>query len=754
MMKHAITRWILLILAFSLTGGAGIAQQQSPTPNQPSTTAQEQKNGTGIVPPGVKLAPEMPGAGAPKAFHFPKAATKTLSNGLRIFVVSDHDQPSIAARMVFLTAGSIKDPAAMPGVAEMTANMLTQGTAKRSAKDIAEAIDFIGGSLEASSGKDSSTVALNIVKKDLDTGLDLMSDVVLHPAFRADELDRRRQQLLSNLTVQYSDPEYLASAVFGRVTYGGSPYGWPQEGTPATVKSLTREELAKFHDANYAPNQAFLAFAGDITPEDAFAAAEKYFGAWPKLDVAAAVPPVPPTISGQHIWLIDKPDAVQTQIRVGNLGIPRNDPNYIPVAVMNRIFGGGYNSRLNTEVRVKSGYTYGAYSSFNPHRYAGSFGVGTFTKTETTVPATKLVVDLLTKMSSGEITQGELDFARDYLAGVYPIQSETAERVADRIVTVAEFGLPADYNDTYPDRIRSVTSKQVEEMAQRYLETKDLDIVLVGNVGAFREALKKDFPSAQYVEIPFEQVDLLAADLRKPKESAAAATPESLEKGKEILAAGAKAAGGDGLIHVASIEIAEEGKITSPGGEVQLNAKWLVSYPDRARADVSSRGMNVVQTCDGKSAWIEVQSQTHDASKMMGEFERGISLFGGGWGIYQQALAGTIKGQSIGDEEIDGKKVSGVAVQASFGLVKLYFDPTTHLLAAARYESAGPQGASDAEQRWSDYRTVEGRQFAFSTVVYREGTKYMESTVQQVQLNPKVDEALFSEPASALAPAK
>ena len=165
----------------------------------------------------------------------------------------------------------------MPGVAQMTANMLTQGTAKRSAKDIAEAIDFIGGSLEASSGKDSTTVTLNIVKKDLDTGLDLMSDVVLHPAFRTDELERRRQQLLSNLTVQYSDPEYLASAVFGRVTYGSSPYGWPQEGTPGTVKSLTRDDLAKFHDANYAPNQAFLSIRGRHHPGRSFCRGRKVF---------------------------------------------------------------------------------------------------------------------------------------------------------------------------------------------------------------------------------------------------------------------------------------------------------------------------------------------------------------------------------------------------------------------------------------------------------------------------------------------
>jgi zinc protease len=559
-MKQSIQRWGFLILAFGIASAAFAAKQSgSAAPlrgesAQTGASPQEGKNGTGTVPSGVKLMPDMPAAGSPKAFHFPKAAMKTLPNGLKVFVVSDPAQPAIAARLVIQTAGSVKDPANMPGVAQMTANMLTQGTAKRSAQDIAEAIDFVGGSLEASSGKDSTSVALNVVKKDMNTGLDLMSDVVLHPAFSGAELDRQRQQLLSNLTVQYSDPDYLASAVFSRVVYESSPYGWPQEGTPATAQKLTREDLTKFHDGNYAPNQSLLAFAGDITPEAAFAAAEKYFGPWSKLDVAPAMPqpPVPP--SGQHIWLIDKPDAVQTQIRVGTLGIRRNDPNYIPVAVTNRIFGGGYNSRLNTEVRVKNGLTYGAYSSFSPHRYAGSFGVGTFTRTDATVQATKLVVDLLTNMSKGDIASKELDFARDYLAGVYPIQSETAESVADRILTVTEFELPADYNDTYPDRIRAVTPEQVKEMAQRYLETTDLDIVLAGNVSAFRDGLKKEFPNAKYEEIPFDQIDVLAADLRKPKNAATAATPASLKKGAAILVAGAKASGGDLLPSAAGIK--------------------------------------------------------------------------------------------------------------------------------------------------------------------------------------------------------
>ncbi|MGC1829278.1 MAG: pitrilysin family protein [Candidatus Acidiferrales bacterium] len=530
-MRNAIKRWMVLVPA-AMLAMAALAQQSAAPPETAAAHAnpapqgqQEQKNGTGIVPPGVRLVPEMPPPSAPRPFHFPQAATKTLANGLRVIVVSDTGEPAIAAQLVILSAGSIRDPAKMPGVAEMTANLLTQGTEKRSAQEIAEAIDFIGGQLEASADKDATIVKLDIVKKDLDTGLDLMSDVVLHPSFRAEELERQRQQLLSGFEVQYSDPDYLASVVFGREVYGSSPYGWPAEGTPETAQKLGRDELVKFHDANYAPNQALLAFAGDITPEKAFAAAEKYFGAWPKREAAASAPPAPASSQGLRIWLIDKPDAVQTQIRVGKIGIRRGDPNYIPVEVMNRIFGGGYNSRLNTEVRVKKGLTYGAYSSFNPHRYAGSFAVGTFTRTETTVEATKLVVDLIAQMSTGDVTQKELDFARDYLAGVYPIQSETAEQVADRVITVAAFGLPADFNSTYPDRIRGVTLAEVREMAERYLQADNLDIVLAGNVSAFRDALKKQFPDAQYVEIPFDQIDVLAPGLQKPKPAPKPALP-------------------------------------------------------------------------------------------------------------------------------------------------------------------------------------------------------------------------------------
>ena len=201
-------RWFSLALALPfgllLQPGAGFGRQGAARPEQAANNAAAQQGAQtgGGVPRGVNLVPTMPAAGAPTAFHFPQAATKTIANGLRIFVVPDHAQPDIAVRLVILTAGGIKDPPGMPGIAQMTASLLTQGTATRSARDIAEAIDFVGGSLEASAGKDATTVTLNIVKKDLSTGLGLISDIVLHPAFKSDELERQRQQLLSNLILQ------------------------------------------------------------------------------------------------------------------------------------------------------------------------------------------------------------------------------------------------------------------------------------------------------------------------------------------------------------------------------------------------------------------------------------------------------------------------------------------------------------------------------------------------------------------------
>ena len=750
------SRWLLLAISFVFATTV-MAQETTTAPaparGQSEASDRPPQKASGIVPPGVKLAAQMPAAGAPRPFEFPKAASKTLTNGLRVFVVTDHREPAVAARLVLLSAGSIKDPSSMPGVAQMTAALLTQGTEKRSAREIAETIDFLGGTLQATADRDGTTVTLDVVKKDLGTGMDLMSDVVLHPAFAPDELDRQRQRVLSSLQVQYADPNYLATLVFARVLYGNSAYGLPEAGTPRSVQEFRRDDFVKFHDANYAPNGALLAFAGDITPDEAFAIAEKYFGLWQKTSVAADIPAPGSLTTGQHIWLLDKPDAVQTQIRLGKFSIRRSDPDYLPLEVTNHIFGGSYNSRLNTEVRIKKGLTYDASSSLNAHRYAGSLSVNTFTRTETTVEALKLVMNLLGGMANGEITQQELNFARDYLAGVYPISSETAEQVADRVLIAAAFELPADYNQTYPAKVRAMSLEQVQATARKYFTAKDLDIVLAGNVGAFRDSLKKEFPNAQFVEIPFDQIDVVSPDLRAAKQESVVASPESLAQGQQILMAAAQAAGGDSLRSVATLGFSESGKIYNPSGDQPLQVNWQVAYPDRSYGQVSLGSVNILQICDGSSSWLKFPDNVRDTTNVIGEFKRGIALFGGGWGIYQQALAGNVSGQALGEEQIGDKKTLGVAVQLPFAALKLYFDPDSHLLVAARYQSKGEEGDVENEQHWSDYRNVDGRQFAFATETNRKGLKLFDSMVESVKINPVIDPAIFTKPAD-LPPAK
>ncbi|MGB6198108.1 MAG: pitrilysin family protein, partial [Candidatus Acidiferrales bacterium] len=511
---------------------SGSAQQSAPvTPAASAAPA-----------PTAQLAPDMPPLAPPHPFVFPKVATKTFPNGLRVFVASDsdpaHAQPSVSIELLLPSAGTSGDPAGKPGVASMTASLLTEGTDKRSAQDIASAIDFVGGSLEASASEDCTTIEATVVKKDFDEAMDLLSDVTLHANFSAQELERRREQALSDLSMSYDDTEYLASATFRRVVFGGNPYGLPGEGTPETVRGLTRNDIVAFRDGHYFPKGALLAFAGAITPEEAFAATEKYLGSWTTTGAVAmsnAASITEPTSvtgasgaarpNGLRIYLVQKPDAVQTQIRIGRPGMARGNPDYLAMQVANQIFGGSYNARLNTAVRLKKGLTYDASSGFPSYRTAGDIQVTTFTRTDETVPATQLVLDELRKMSSGEVTPEELGVARDFLAGVFPLHAETPSDVADRVLGAAFYGLPADYLETYQERIRAVTAADVKRVSQKYFDPQDLDVVFVGNVAGFRDAIAKMLPGATIVEIPAENVDLLSPTLQRAQTQSPAGAP-------------------------------------------------------------------------------------------------------------------------------------------------------------------------------------------------------------------------------------
>jgi zinc protease len=499
--------------------------------------------GAPAATPAVKLVEQMPPAAPPRPFTFPTPVSRTLANGLRVFVVSARARgagvavdPAVSVQLLIRDAGSSRDPQDKPGLAGFTGDLLRQGTEKRTAQDIAAAIDFVGGSLSAGAGRDSTTLGVTVVKKDFDLGMDLLSDITLHAKFAPEEIARRQQRTLSGFRSRYEDADYLASSAFRRIVFGTSAYGMPPDGTPASVRAITREDLVAFRDQYYLPNESIMAFAGDITPEEAFAAAEKYFGSWAKKTATPPTIKVPDQVSGLHVLVIDMPDAVQTQIRVGRLGIPRNHPDFLPLAVTNYIFGGGFNSRLNVETRVNRGLTYGANSGFAGALYAGDFVADTYTRTEATVETTKVILDEIRKMAGGEVTADELNVARDYLSGVFVIATETPNQVAGRVTNAAFYGLPDDYNRTYPAKVRAVTAQQVRQMAARYFDAGNENLVLVGNAAAFREGLKAAFPTAKYEEIAAGDLDLTAPDLRKAPPSAARAATAPGPPGRTGLA--------------------------------------------------------------------------------------------------------------------------------------------------------------------------------------------------------------------------
>ncbi len=696
-----------------------------------------------------KVSASMPKPAPTKPFAFPKAVSKTLPNGLRVFVVSSSEVPAIAVRLVLTGAGSANDPLGKPGVANLTADMLTQGTGHLSAQQIASEIDFVGGSLSASAGTDSSNVNVAVVKKDLETGMRLLADVVRNASFQEEELNRRRQQLLSNLQVQYADAGYLATLVFDRMIFGKHPYGLPGEGTPQSIRAITRDDLARFRDEHYVPEQALLAFAGDITPEAAFDAAERFLGRWERKGSSAAALPAPQFPSGTRITFIDKPDAVQTEIRVGRSGIPCNHPDFVPLLVTNRIFGGGYNSRLSVEVRIKKGLTYGAYSGFDSNKAGGTFSASTSTRTEATAEATKLMVDLIQKMSTGEATPAEMDFARDYLTGVFPLQSETPAQVAARVLTVQEFGLPEDYYDTYREKIAAVGLAEIKRVAGQYFSTGNLEIVLSGNVKAFRDSIKKEFPNAKFDEIAFDQVDVLAADLRKPKETASAASPESIARAKEILKAAIEATGGLAAIgKVNGVAYAGNGDIVTPQGTFPLAVKASLQFPDKIWVELNiAEGGFVVQTAyDGKSGWQATAQGVVDLPAYTGPETRRTLDMSGGFGVYRMASEGKLDASFVGEKDFQGRKALAVDWQGGTGKTTLYFDASSRLLIGAAYKARTAQGEVDTVTIWSDHKTVEGVQYPHHTLTMRDGAKFSEQQLAEVKFNPTIDAKIFAKP--------
>jgi zinc protease len=457
-----------------------------------------------------KMTPPAPTS--PRPFAFPKYAGKKLRNGLAVFVVEDRRLPLVSYSLQ-IQAGKLDVPPAKSGLATAAAALLREGTRSRSAQDIARAVDNAGASLNASAGDDFTSVTGTFMKTHAAAGLELLADIVRNPVFEQEEIDRFMEQQLSGLAVQYNDPEYILPLAAARVLYGTHPYAYPADGTPQSLETLSRDDLVDFHRRLYVPARAWLAIAGDVSAEEAFAAAEKAFGTWKGAPRKSAAPPAPPARKA-HVVLIDKPDAVQSRIAVGHLGVPRQHPDYLTLQVANQIFGGSFNSRVNMKLRANEGLTYGAGSSFRAQRLAGSFTVSTFTRTDKTADAVRFIVDLIREWKENPATAAELAEAKAYLIGSYSVDLETAGAAAGRVLTQAVFNLPADYFPNFRERVQAITIEDVAAAVRKHIEPAQLTIAVAGNTAEFAGEMKKHGPVRT---IPMNALDLLAPSMTRPQ---------------------------------------------------------------------------------------------------------------------------------------------------------------------------------------------------------------------------------------------
>jgi predicted Zn-dependent peptidase len=430
-----------------------------------------------------------PALGAAPQLNLPPIQKRTLSNGLPVWLVEAHEVPLVQINLL-VKAGAGDDPAGKFGVASLTAAMLDEGAGKRTALQIADEVEFLGAALGTSSSFDASAVRLNVPVSRLRDALPLMADVVLRPTFPEDELNRLRQERLTALLQARDDPASVAPMAFARIVFGGTHrYGTGAVGTESTIKGFTAADLKSFHASMYQPPNATLLVVGDVTAEAILPQLEAHFGSWkgaPSTALGAsgapARRPVPQAaqIAQGQITIVDMPDAEQSQIRIGWVGVPRSTPDYFTLEVMNTVLGGSFTSRLNQNLREEHQYTYGASSRFDMRLSAGPFQAGAGVQTDKTSEAIREFFNELNGISK-PIGAEELTKAKNYVALSFPSEFETIGDLSSHMEEMVVYDLPDRYFGQYVDNIQSVTAAAVQKAAATYIQPKRFAVVVVGD---------------------------------------------------------------------------------------------------------------------------------------------------------------------------------------------------------------------------------------------------------------------------------
>ena len=408
------------------------------------------------------------------------AQREVLPNGM-VLLAAERRAVPIVTLSLLIQAGSMADPADKPGVANLVAQLMTQGTKTRTAPQISEAIEFIGGSLSVDAGQELTSISLSVLSKDLDLGLDLLADVLLNPVFRPADVQRKIQEVVAGIKRDQEDPGTVSWQAFLALLYGTSPFGRPVEGTETSVPTITRDDLVRFHEAYFRPNKAILAAVGDVNGADLRQRLTARLGGWQPGGASVTPPPLPSPLAQKVVRTIQR-EVTQASINLGHLGITRDNPDYYTVYVMNYLLGGGFSSYLISTIRDEKGWAYDVGSSFSSSKYAGEFTVSLQTKNEMADQAIEAAVAQIKRMRDQPVAEQDLKDAKAYLTGSFPLRLDTSRKIVGLLTSIEYYGLGLDYVDQYPARINAVTAADIQRVARKYLDPEHYALAVVADL--------------------------------------------------------------------------------------------------------------------------------------------------------------------------------------------------------------------------------------------------------------------------------
>ena len=466
--------FVLVTLLLGLVGSA-VAQED----HSADTSKVERKNRAPVSKDVLKAT-------------LPRATETTLSNGVVVLIMENHRLPLISIQYNISGAGPLFDPSNTPGLANIAALMLREGTKTKTSVEIAEQSAQLGAEISASAAFGSSSTLINAsgLSDNFDQWLALTNDVLLNANFPADELNRLKQRLKAQLRQQRANPNFLANERFSKAVYGSYPAS-VVSATNESIDAITSEMLAKWHQDRYKPQNTILGITGDVKAAEILPKLEKALAGWKKDDLKEVLPPNPTPVASKKVFLVDRPGSVQTTVALGNIAIDRRDPDYIPLTVLNRILGGGPAARLFLNLREEKGYTYGVYSSFTALKYPGPWRAGGDVRTEVTQGAMTEFFNEFQRIRDQKVPVTELEEAKRAIVAGFALSLEKPTELLGYAITRQIYGFPADYWDTYPVKVMAVTAEDIERVARKYINPESVQIVAVGDVSKIKPVFEK-----------------------------------------------------------------------------------------------------------------------------------------------------------------------------------------------------------------------------------------------------------------------